>query len=47
MTVNEGTKVGIATTSFVESSLLVRTGVGSEVSVSVAVQNHIIMDVRK
>ena len=47
MTVNEGTKVGIATTSFVESSLLVRTGVGSEVSVSVAgTESHIIMDVQ-
>ena len=45
--VNEGTKVGIATTSFVESSLLVRTGVGSEVSVSVAgTESHIIMDVQ-
>ena len=47
LTVNEGTKVGIATTSFVESSLLVRTGVGSEVSVSVAgTESHIIMDVQ-
>ena len=41
-----GTKVGIATTSFVESSLLVRTGVGTEVSVSVAsTDSHVIMAV--
>ena len=41
-----GSKVGIATTSFVESSLLVRTGVGTEVSVSVAsTASHVIMAV--
>ena len=41
-----GRKVGIATTSFVESSLLVRTGVGTEVSVSVAsTDSHVIMAV--
>ena len=41
-----GTRVGIATTSFVESSILVRTGVGSDVSVSVAsTDSHVIMAV--
>ena len=41
-----GRKVGIATTSFVESSILVRTGVGTEVSVSVAsTASHVIMAV--
>ena len=41
-----GIKVGIATTSFVESSFLVRTGVGTEVSVSVAsTASHVIMAV--
>ena len=41
-----GSKVGISTTSFVESSFLVRTGVGTEVSVSVAsTASHVIMAV--
>lgn len=44
--ISGGSKVGISTTSFVESSLLVRTGVGTEVSVSVAsTASHVIMAV--